>query len=200
MQATYNPDYFEQLYRLNNGDPWGYQAHWYEQRKRDITLAVLPAAKFQLALEIGCSNGILSEALATRCETLTCLDGCSSAVKLAKKRLATWVDVQQAVIPQQLPQQQYDLIVVSEVLYYLNQAELNTTMQWLNQALHPQGCIVACHWLQPIEGFALNGRFVHQQLKQALNYSHSLTLQDQDFYLDVWRHSDQTLAEQEGLR
>ena len=108
--------------------------------------------------------------------------------------------MQHAVIPQQLPQQQYDLIVVSEMLYYLNQHELDQTITWLNQALRPNGCIVACHWLTPIDGFTLNGQTVHQQLKQALNYSHSLVLQDQDFQLDVWRYSNQSLAEQEGLR
>jgi hypothetical protein len=32
--------YFEALYHHNN-DPWGYDLHWYEARKRQICLALL---------------------------------------------------------------------------------------------------------------------------------------------------------------
>ncbi|KGT47721.1 MULTISPECIES: hypothetical protein [Acinetobacter] len=39
---AYQHEYFAELYRENNGDPWRYEQRWYEQRKRDITLAVLP--------------------------------------------------------------------------------------------------------------------------------------------------------------
>lgn len=66
--------YFEELYRSNN-DPWGYDYHWYEARKRQICLALLTRPHYERVLEIGCSNGHLSVYLAQRavvCYVLMC--------------------------------------------------------------------------------------------------------------------------------
>ncbi len=37
--------YFEDLYR-HNSDPWGYDFHWYEARKRQICLALLTKPRY----------------------------------------------------------------------------------------------------------------------------------------------------------
>ena len=62
-KAAYDQEYFDALYALNQGDPWHYEQRWYEQRKRQICLAVLPRLQFDSAIEIGCSNGIFSQEL-----------------------------------------------------------------------------------------------------------------------------------------
>ena len=200
-QSNYNHDYFDALYAVNEGDPWQYEQRWYEQRKRDITLAVLPNAQFSTAIEIGCSNGVLSEQLAARCQKLYCLDGNQIAVSLAKQRLQQHrhVEVIQGIIPQDLPQQKFDLIVLSEVLYYLDPTSLLQVIEWLNTALNPNGSILACHWLKPIQYFSMNGQAVHALLKEKLSYSHYLQLKDADFLLDVWRHTQTSIADEEGL-
>src|SRR5690606_41113548 len=51
-------------------DPFGYRTRWYEQRKRDLLLAVLPWPGFGRGWEIGCANGELTHALAGRCGSL----------------------------------------------------------------------------------------------------------------------------------
>jgi hypothetical protein len=60
------PDYFDRMY-AESGDPWGFRTRWYEQRKRALTLAVLPLPRFGAALEVGSSIGMLSAGLAERC-------------------------------------------------------------------------------------------------------------------------------------
>ena len=58
-------DRLDQLH-VEQTDPWGAQTRWYERRKRSLLLAVLPRQRFDRALEVGCSTGVLAEALKPR--------------------------------------------------------------------------------------------------------------------------------------
>lgn len=192
--------YFSQIY-ANNRDPWQYEKRWYEVRKRSICLSMLPHSRFANAIEFGCSNGVFSEALATRCDTLICVDGQAEAVKLAGERLnnLSHVRVTQGLIPQDLPNERYDLIVVSEILYYLTHEQLQDVIAWLNTALTDTGVILACHWRYPIEGFALTGDSVHDTLQRQLTFYQQSQLIDQDFLLTIWQANPQSVAAQENL-
>ncbi len=191
--------YFDQIYAQGN-DPWGYDQRWYEARKRQICLSVLLQPEYDHALEIGCSNGVFSEALGQRCRQLLCLDGHAQAVALARRRVAAYshIKVEQAWVPEALPAQSFDLIVVGEILYYLSPSELKQLMGWLDRHLHPSGTLLCCHWRHPIHGFELTGDQVHQSLRQ-LHLNHYLSLKDPDFLIDVWSQSGLSLAKQEGL-
>jgi hypothetical protein len=61
--------YFEQLYS-DSSDPWSLSEQWYVQRKYDHTLAALPQRRYRSAFEPGCSVGVLTTALAERCDSL----------------------------------------------------------------------------------------------------------------------------------
>jgi predicted TPR repeat methyltransferase len=191
--------YFDQIYASDH-DPWGYEQRWYEERKRQICLSVLLQPHYASALEIGCSNGVFSEVLGLRCSQLLCLDGHAKAIELASKRLAAYphIQVQQAWIPEQLPTQRFDLIVISEILYYLDLQQLHRLLHWLDQHLAASGTLLCCHWRHPILGFELDGNQVHQHLHQ-LKLQHYLSLTDPDFLIDVWSKSPLSLAQQEGL-
>jgi predicted TPR repeat methyltransferase len=193
-------NYFDSLY-ADNTDPWHYETRWYEQRKRDICLALLLKPQYQQALELGCGNGVFSQFLATRCETLTCIDGHDQAVHLARRRLdhLSHVSIVHATIPQNLPAYGFDLIVISEILYYLSEAEIRAVVIWLHQHLNKDGLLLCCHWRYPISGFALTGEKVHALLKQDILFKHYLKLADTDFLVDVWHNSEVSLAMDEGL-
>ena len=193
-------DYFDELYQ-NNDDPWGYEQRWYEQRKRQICLSLLLKPQYDNVLEIGCSNGVFSEQLARRSKHLTSLDANSKAVQLAQKRLDSLSHVQviQQHIPQQFPAGSFDLIVISEIIYYLQQAELSELIHKVENRLTPQGMVLCCHWRYPIEGFALKGEEVHQVLRQKFSLNHYLNLNDPDFIVDLWSKDSITLAAKEGL-
>lgn len=204
-----NPrEYFDRLY-ADNADPWHYKTRWYEQRKRAISLAMLPKPQYATAIELGCSNGVLSEALASRCERLLAIDGNAQAITLAKQNLKhlPHVQPQQAIIPDDLPSQSFDLIVISEILYYLNPSQVEQVMAWVEQSLNAQGTLLCVHWRYPIDGFALNGDMVHQQLNQYFNkknqnsppFYQQTHCQDADFLLDIWQKTAHSLAQIEGL-
>jgi LmbE family N-acetylglucosaminyl deacetylase len=102
-------------------DPWHYTSSWYEHRKRTLTLAALPAGSYAAGLEIGCSIGTLSAELAPRCGRFLAVDASSTAVDRAARRLAHLpaARTRHLTVPNEWPDGSFDLIVVSEVGYYL---------------------------------------------------------------------------------
>lgn len=201
-KSTYDHAYFDALYALNQGDPWHYEQRWYEQRKRQICKALLPKLHFESAIEIGCSNGMLSQELAPHTGELICLDANTTAIQLAQQRLQDYSHVSfvQGIVPEDLPERKFQLIVLSEVLYYLDQAALEKLTHWLQHALDAEGCILACHWRAPISGFSFTGDDIHDHLNTHLPYKKCSQLQEPDFLVDVWINSPQSVAEQEGLK
>ncbi|RZF55861.1 methyltransferase domain-containing protein [Acinetobacter halotolerans] len=197
---THSNQYFEALYR-NNDDPWGYDFHWYEARKRQICLALLTRQHYPKVLEIGCSNGHLSMHLAERADQLLCLDASDYAVQLASQRLngLKHVKIENRRIPQAFPNEVFDLIIISEVAYYLSLSELHQLIEKLKCSLSEAGEILCCHWRHEIQGFELDAFRVHQYCKQNLPFQHYLSLSDPDFMVDLWTVNPSTLAQQEGL-
>ena len=102
-----------------------------------------------------------------------CLDANDTAIQLARQRLHTYPHVQvlQRIVPDNLPKQKFQLIVVSEILYYLNPTALVGT-DMVAYCIGTRGCILSCHWRTPISGYSFNGEDIHQYLKAHLNYTH----------------------------
>lgn len=193
--------YFEDLYRYNS-DPWGYDSHWYEARKRQICLALLTRPRYPKVLEVGCSNGHLSIYLAQRAEQLWCIDVSESAVQLASERLQEFehVVVENRKIPEDYSIQKFDLILISEMAYYLSANELHQFIEKLKHSLNDDGEILCCHWRHEIQDFELNAEQVHQAFQQHFPFHHYLSLNDPDFMIDVWTANTSSLAQQEELR
>src|SRR6202012_5397737 len=105
---------------------WDYTTSKYERRKYEATLAACGAGPFAHALELGASIGVFSSLLAPRCECLTTIDASATAVDAARSRLAGIpnVDVILGAIPDAIPIRRFDLVIASEILYYLTAPEL----------------------------------------------------------------------------
>ena len=168
-------------------DPWNYTGSWYERRKRALTLAALPAESYERALEVGCSIGTLTADLASRCRTLIAVDASSTAVRQAGRRLAEYpgVSVQQRVVPGSWPPGMFDLLVVSEVGYYLAPDELTVLWDLVEGSLAPGGTLVLCHWRHPIGGWELDGDAVHARARKRLGWRSAGLYQERDFVLEI---------------
>ena len=199
-----NPDArvreFDALFEASD-DPWHFRERWYEARKRALTVACLPHARYASAYEPGCANGELSAALAPRCDRLLVTDGAAAAVALAARRLAAHAhaEVVQAWTPADWPDQRFDLIVVSELAYYLDGVALDRLIEKLGRSLQPKGVLVACHWRRTIEGCALSGDALHARLADGLALPLLSSLVEADFRLDVWSADARSVGEREGL-
>lgn len=127
---TNQADHFERLYRAS-ADPWDYQTSPYEAAKYDATLAALTRPRYACALEAGCSIGVLSARLARRCDRLLAVDLVGRAVEKAALRLGAFPGARalRARLPEGWPQGQYDLIVLSELIYYLSAPDIDALAQ-----------------------------------------------------------------------
>lgn len=192
--------HFDALFDSSD-DPWQFKKRWYEARKRALTLACLPRARYESGYEPGCANGELSAALAERCDRLLISDGAAAAVSLAQRRVADLPHVAavQAWVPDEWPSPRFDLIVISELAYYLDAQALDALAAKARTSLQPGGDIVACHWRYPIEGCRWGGDAVHAVLSRALGLPCVWSLVDPDFRLEVWSADERSVARREAL-
>ena len=197
----HSPEHFDAMFSVSD-DPWHFKTRWYESRKRELTLAALPAPRFGTAYEPGCANAELSLALAPRCDRLLISDGSPRAVQVARERTAHLgnVEVRQAWIPDRWPEQQFDLIVLSEVAYYLGEQALDILAERMIVSMLPHGTLLACHWRDRIDGCTMSGDDVHRHLANRLALPHLASYRDDDLRLDVWSLDCRSVAEREGFK
>lgn len=146
-KATMSRAYFEKLY-ASNPDPWDFAGSAYEKEKYRKTLAALPRSRYAAALEIGCSIGVLTRDLAARCDRLLALDAASTPLEQARRRCAgfTHVRFEQRTVPGQWPAGTFDLILLSEVLYYFRLDDLHRLASEASESLAQRGDCVLVHW------------------------------------------------------
>jgi trans-aconitate methyltransferase len=152
MRAA-DPDHLLGLYAATD-DPWNFRAAPAEAARMDALAAALPRPRYRSALELGCGNGELARRLAPRCAAYAGLDAVPAALAAARRAVpgARFV---QGFLPCDLPQGDHDLVVLSEILYFLDAASL----RWLAGRLdrdHPRADLAVSTWLGPT-GHALSG-------------------------------------------
>jgi predicted TPR repeat methyltransferase len=176
---------FERLY-AESPDPWGYCEREYERAKYAATLAALGSRRYERALEVGCSIGVFTRALADRCDSLVAVDFSARALSLARERLAGLANVHlaQASFPERLPDGTWDLIICSEVLYYLDRATLEIGVSWLTEQLELGATVLAVSWRGPGETEPLRGEEVHDLLARRLTRWHALDGRAPGYRLD----------------
>ncbi|WP_271200508.1 class I SAM-dependent DNA methyltransferase [Methylopila turkensis] len=130
-----------------NPDPWGFETSAYEAAKYDATIAALGGRRYRSALEIGCANGVLTRRLNEHAVDLLAIDVSETALRLAVARCADLgVRFEQRAFPGAAPQGRFDLIVMSEVAYYLGDEDLAAAGRWIDRALVPSGDLLLVHW------------------------------------------------------
>lgn len=141
------PSYFEGQY-ASNGDPWQLATSDYERAKYTSTLAVLPRPRYASAVEIGCSIGVLTRALAGCCDAILGLDVVEAALEQARERNRDLAHVRfaRAQVPGEWPSGTFDLIVLSEVVYFLDHGDVVRLVARVKDSLRPSGTVVLVHW------------------------------------------------------
>ena len=99
-------------------DPWDFDTSAYEQEKFAATAAALSRDRYRAGFEIGCGNGALARHIAPRCDGYVGMDAVERAVEAARARVPDARFIQ-ALYPCPLPEDDFDLILLSEFLYFL---------------------------------------------------------------------------------
>lgn len=100
-------------------DPWAFRSSEYERERVDAVVAALPAKRFASVLEIGCGNGELARRIAPRCDSYTGLDAAEVPLNAARRAVPQGRFLR-IYLPCDLPGGAYDLIILSEILYFLD--------------------------------------------------------------------------------
>lgn len=141
------PSYFDERY-ARDADPWRFATSDYERAKYAATLAALPKPRYARALEVGCSIGVLTRALAERCDALVGIDLAELALSQARERCADLGHVRFALasVPGDWPEGTFDLILLSEVVYYLDAGDVARLVERVRDSLMPGGDVMLVHW------------------------------------------------------
>lgn len=159
-------EYFDGVY-ADGPDPWGFADRWYEARKRQVLLAALPRPRFGDAFEPGCSTGELTVALAARCGSVLAMEVAQRPLAVAADRTADLgnVRVTPGAVPADWPPHaRFDLVVLSEIGYYLDETDLDRTLGLAAASLADGGVLVTCHWRHRAPDYPLSGDGVHRRL------------------------------------
>ncbi|MDG4801978.1 class I SAM-dependent methyltransferase [Micromonospora sp. WMMD980] len=198
--------YFDDMYARAE-DPWSFETRWYEQRKHDLTVACLPRRRYRSAFEPGCSTGMLTSRLARRCDRLLAVDIAAAAVTSARRRLTdqAHVRVERMRVPHEWPaaDRRFDLVVLSELGYYLDDAGLDLLIARTVDSLEPGGTLVAVHWRPVVAEHARGGDDVHRRLGATDGLARTARHEESDFLLDVFLRvppAATSVAQAEGLR
>lgn len=204
MSGSLPAGYFDALYAQDT-DPWGFRTRWYEQRKYACGLAALPRERYRRGYEPGCSIGVFTAHLATRCDWLLASDLAEAPLRTARERLARLphVDVERREVPGDWPSGRFDLVVISELGYYLDPADLRRLWAAAIGALEPGGTLLAAHWRHPVADYPQTGDAVHDALAAQPGLGRLVEHVEEDFRLDVYLRTPpavRSVAAQTGLR
>ncbi len=161
-KTTLSEAYFDHVYNANT-DPWNFETSGYEKEKYKVTINALPKPMYKNVFEVGCSIGVLSEMLAPRAEKLLCADASESPLVQARLRLHRFpsASVQKMNVPAEFGIGEYDLIVLSEVAYYLNDDDLEILRQKTITHLQKEGQLLMVHWTPFVHDYPQTGDRVH---------------------------------------
>jgi protein-L-isoaspartate O-methyltransferase len=186
-KQSLQPGYFEDLYN-NNSDPWKYEHSDYEAEKYATTIAALDRPRYKNAFEIGGSIGVLTAMLAERCNSLLSIDVSETAQQQARKRCQNLNNVRFQImqLPQEYPDEMFDLVVLSEVGYYFCWDDLHQVQKIIIDRLQFEGQLLLVHWTPKAASYPLTGDEVHESFLKLLSLKHLKGLRKEQYRLDLF--------------
>ncbi len=200
-RSSLDRGFFDDFYG-ESADPWGFEDRWYEERKRALTLGSLPRRRFRSAFEPGCSVGVLTAELATRCDHVLAVDISPAPLRHAQRRLAGVgnVHVRPMTVPREWPPGSFDLIVFSEIGYYCSPSDLSMMISSAVSSLSDDGVLAVCHWRHPVRDYPMSGDQVHATVRRESGLAVLVEHVEEDFLLDILvRQPARSVARAEGL-
>jgi 2-polyprenyl-3-methyl-5-hydroxy-6-metoxy-1,4-benzoquinol methylase len=183
------PD-FDALYR-EDPDPWQVRSSFYEQRKLGIVLACLQRPRYRSVWDPACGVGELAARLVTRSDRVLASDASAEAVRLTRQRAAGLggLDVRELALPAvpPAPHSGFDLVVLSEFLYYLPAPDRAATLAALDTVTGADAEVVSVHWRHHPHDAWLSGADVESEVVEGLvglGWRHRVRHDDRDFVVN----------------
>lgn len=196
------PD-FESTYAADP-DPWQVGSRWYERRKIAVTTAALTRPRYRTTWDAACGTGHLTVELALRSDRTIASDAAATACRLTSERLADLrieghMIVLHHALPAALPQTDGappDLVMLSEVLYYLPEDDLARMPAVLDETCDPDDAeVVAVNWRHHPDDAHTSGTAAAEVLDRGLQrrgWRSEVRYDDVDFIVRGWRRDPRT--------
>jgi len=167
--AAIDPAGFEAKFR-DNIDPWDYRASRLERVKRRDLMLACGHRPYGRVLELASAIGVTSRALAPISLRLVALDASPTAIVEAERsgRDLANVTFERATLPGEMPAGPFDLIVASEIAYYLPERDLARLARMIPARLSRGGRVVLLHHLRPYRDAAIHPALAHEGLFRQL--------------------------------
>jgi predicted TPR repeat methyltransferase len=188
-KETLSRDYFETLYQSTE-DPWDFATSEYEAEKYARSIAAL-GPTYATAFEIGCSIGVFTERLATRCSDLLAVDISERALERARERCAAVPQVRFARVafPHDDPAARFDLIACCEVAYYWSDADFALARDRIAADLAKGGDLLLVHWLPEVRDYVRSGDAVHEAFLADERFASVHAYRAERYRLDLLRRT-----------
>ena len=184
------PLYFEQMFQ-GTPDPWSLETSAYERAKYAHSVRALGDRPYELGFEVGCAKGMLTRQLAEHCRALVAIDVSETALQGARERCAAFdhVSFNRMTFPAHVPLGgPFDLIILSEVVYYWDDDDIRRAAQWAGTHSAPGGDILLVHWTGETD-YPQSGDEAVEKFRAALPEPMEViaTEHREDYRLDLWR-------------
>ncbi len=146
--AARDATFFDDLY-ASDPDPWRFRTSAYEAAKYAATVAAIGDRRYRSGLEVGCSIGVLSREVAPLCDAFLGIDISERPLAEARTHCADLAHVRFArkAVPGDWPEGRFDLILLSEVLYFLSMEDIRATAERIGGCLLPGGRVLLVNWI-----------------------------------------------------
>lgn len=188
-KKTLTEKYFEDVYAAKD-DPWNFETSEYEAEKYAETIKALLRENYKNAFEIGCSIGVLTEKLAAKCEKILAIDVSEKALEKAKTRCKNLphITFKKMNFPQEFPEEIFNLILISEVGYYLAPEDWEAATEKIFAHLDDKAQVALVHWLPKVHDYPQTGDEVHDIFERfASSRMRSIyKMRSENYRIDVW--------------
>jgi SAM-dependent methyltransferase len=177
--------YFDAMWSTGP-DPWDHGGRFYEHRKYALTAAMLRSSSYESMFEPGCATGILTKMLVPRARRYLATDRHPRAVEVTAARvgLRPGLRIEQGRIPDDWPDETLDAVVLSEVLYYLDPADVIESLDQAASVTAPGAELVAVHYRERVADHALLGDQVHALIREHLAWNLEISHVEDLFVLE----------------
>lgn len=178
--------FFDRMYEADP-DPWGFETRWYERRKYALTTAMLPDEHYGRAFEPGCSVGVLTELLAARCDHVLSTDIAEAPLARARSRGIVNATFRRESLHDGWPDGPFDLVVLSEMCYYVDPPDLGALAASAVAVTAPRGVVLVAHWRHDVPEYPSTAEQVHTAFRSAEGMALVAEYRDDDVLIDVFR-------------
>jgi len=161
LHLYFTEKHFEELYR-KKPDPWNYEHYDFEKEKYQKTLKAIPD-DVHTVWEVGSSEGVFTQILLEKGKNVLGVDISETALQRARKRVKQCNDtirLQKLDITREDVDGIFDLILASEILYYLGGKNVLLPLEEkFYRHLRPGGYLLLCH-------FYPSGKIIHDIFRE----------------------------------